>query len=138
MIQSASLSSRSSWVSLMAQYAGCLSWLRGVLQHVQYVISLALEYVYISMLHVDFSSHHGFLFSHRNKQVTENFHSTCLHYLHPVWFCCCIQSKQNQSLLSKRSANRYLFFGPLIFFDQVCRLSIIVSQGPNPLVSPLG
>ena len=44
MIRSASLSSRSSWVSLMAQYAGCLSWLRGVLQHVQYVISLALEY----------------------------------------------------------------------------------------------
>ena len=44
MIQSASLSSRSSWVSLMAQYAGCLSWLRGVLQHVQYVVSLALEY----------------------------------------------------------------------------------------------
>jgi hypothetical protein len=26
---------------------------------------IALEYVYVSVLHVDFSNHHGLLFSHR-------------------------------------------------------------------------
>ena len=111
----------------------CLSLRVCLTQHPRNTLRLFRElnchtmYVYIIMLHVDFSSHHGFLFSHRIKQVVENFHFTCLHYLHPVWFRCFTQSKQNQSLLSKKSANRYLFFGPLIFFDQVCRLNIIVS-----------
>jgi hypothetical protein len=121
MTQSAPLSSKLNRVSLMAQCAECMNWLRGVLHPGQYVTSVTIH-ILMCCIWIVMISMISYLIT--ACKLGRTYILAYVYYLGPTWWHCCTVPKLVYEFSRRRLADRYNF-RPLTFFIKVHRVNLV-------------